>query len=88
MVKLDEHIRILIDDLVAVKPTLRIEEIRAESSITGDLGFDSLDLVELASRVREAYPDFDLRAWLVEALSSDVDSVGSMAGLLARSVTR
>jgi acyl carrier protein len=85
MISLDEHVRTLVDDLVAVKPTLRREEIRAESSITRDLGFDSLDLVELAARIRDAYPDFDLLRWLEDAMSSEVDSVGSMAELLARS---
>lgn len=84
---LDEHVRLLVDDLVAVKATLRPEDIHADSSITRDLGFDSLDLVELAARIRDGHPDFDLLRWLEDAMSSDVDSVGSMAELLARSGT-
>lgn len=87
MISLDEHVRTLVDDLVAVKPTLRPEDVRAESSITRDLGFDSLDLVELAARIRDNHPDFDLLRWLEDAMSSEVDSVGSMAELLARSGT-
>lgn len=85
MIGSDDHVRTLVADLVAVKPTLRADDITAESSITKDLGFDSLDLVELATRIRGAYPAFDLRLWLAEAMSSEVDSVGSMAELLARS---
>jgi acyl carrier protein len=81
----DAHVDALVQDLVAVKPTLRAEDIRPESSITDELGFDSLDLVELANRIRDDYPDFDLRIWLAEAMSSEVDSVGSMAALLAAS---
>ncbi|WDZ84665.1 acyl carrier protein [Micromonospora cathayae] len=87
MIGLDEHVRTLVDDLVAVKPTLRPEDVRTESSITRDLGFDSLDLVELAARIRDNHPDFDLLRWLEDAMSSEVDSVGSMAELLARSGT-
>ncbi|WP_436494948.1 acyl carrier protein [Actinokineospora sp. HUAS TT18] len=81
----DAHVAALVQDLVAVKPTLRAEDIRPESSITEELGFDSLDLVELAQRIRDDYPDFDLRVWLADAMSSEVDSVGSMAALLAAS---
>lgn len=83
MIGIDEHVRTLVDDLIAVKPTLRAEDVRAESSITRDLGFDSLDLVELAARIRDTHPDFDLLRWLEDAMSSEVDSVGSMAELLA-----
>ena len=85
MIFMDKHVRTLVDELVAVKPTLRAEDIQLESSISDDLGFDSLDLVKLAARIRDAYPDFDLRLWLEDAISADVDSVGSMAEVLARS---
>jgi acyl carrier protein len=87
MIDIEQHVRTLAVDLTAVKPTLRAEDIRPESSITADLGFDSLDLVALAARIRDAYPDFDLQIWLTAAMSSKVDSVASMAELLACSVT-
>lgn len=87
MISLDEHVRTLVDDLVAVKPTLRPEDVRPECSITRDLGFDSLDLVELAARIRDTHPGFDLLRWLEDAMSSEVDSVGSMAELLAGSAS-
>jgi acyl carrier protein len=83
MTRLDEHLRILGDELVAVKPNLRAADIGPDSSLTEDLGFDSLDLVTLSGRIRTAYPDFDLRVWLADAMTDEGDSVGSMARLLA-----
>ena len=78
-----DQVRVLAAHLVAVKPTLRVEDIGPGSSLTEDLGFDSLDLVTLAGRIRDSYPDFDLRAWLAGAVQTQVDSVGSMAVMLA-----
>jgi acyl carrier protein len=79
----DERVRALAAHLVAVKPSLRIEDIAAASSLTENLGFDSMDLVQLAGRIRDSYPGFDLRAWLANAVQTQVDSVGSMAAMLA-----
>jgi acyl carrier protein len=79
----DEQVRELAAHLVAVKPTLRPGDIGAGSSLTEDLGFDSLDLVTLAGRIRDTYPTFDLKAWLASAVQTQVDSVGSMAAMLA-----
>jgi acyl carrier protein len=79
----DEHLRALVTDLIAIKPTLRPEDIDPASSLTEDLGFGSLELVELASRIRDNYPGFDLTRWLVQAVEPAADSVLSMAMLLA-----
>jgi acyl carrier protein len=79
---IDERVRELAAHLVAVKPSLRVEDITASSSLTEHLGFDSLDLVSLAGRIRDTYPGFDLRAWLASAVQTQVDSVGSMAAML------
>jgi acyl carrier protein len=76
----------LVDHLLAVKPTLRAEDVTADSSLTEDLGFDSLDLARLAGRIRDDRPDFDLRTWLANAMRTQVDSVGSMAAMLAAAV--
>lgn len=80
---IDQHVRLLVVHLLAVKPALRAEDITADSSITADLGFDSIDLTRLAGRIRDDRPDFDLRAWLASAMQTQVDSVGSMAAMLA-----
>ncbi|GGQ81080.1 acyl carrier protein [Couchioplanes azureus] len=73
----------VIDAIVAVKPALHPGDVHLDASLTRDLGLDSLDLVQLASRITAAYPDFDLRVWLTEAMSSEVDSVRSLARMLA-----
>ncbi|MGP3977336.1 hypothetical protein ACTWQF_25675 [Streptomyces sp. 8N114] len=80
-----DHLHALRVHLVAVKPSLRAEEIAPESSLTEDLGFDSMNLEALGRRVRDAYPDFDLMHWLDQTFQSESDSVGSMAESLAAS---
>jgi acyl carrier protein len=70
--------------LIAVKPTLDPVDVRPDSSLTEDLGFDSLDLVALAGQIRDTYPDFDLRGWLAGACRTGADDVRSLA---ARFVT-
>jgi acyl carrier protein len=82
-VSVTDYVRALKAHLVAVKPALRIEDIEPDSSLTENLGFDSLDLVALASRIREEFPEFDLRVWLAQAFEAESDSVGSMATALA-----
>lgn len=68
--------------LVAVKPTLDASAIRHDSSLTADLGLDSLDLVELANRLAEGRHSFDLSLWLAQAMRPGGDTVGSLAILL------
>jgi len=77
------HSQTVIDAILAVKPGLRVGDIHPDASLTRDLGLDSMDLVALATRITAAYPGFELRDWLAEAMSSEVDSVRSMARLLA-----
>lgn len=83
----DEHLRALVADLIAIKPTLRPDDIGPSSSLTEDLGFGSIELVELASRIRDKYPGFDLRHWLARAVEPAADSISSMATLLAEATT-
>lgn len=79
----DDEVCALVADLIEVKPMLRAEHIGPESSLTADLALDSLDLVALASRIRGRHCDVDLRSWLTDAIQSGVDTVASMAALLA-----
>jgi acyl carrier protein len=72
----------VISYLVAIKPELAGGLIDPADSLTGDLGFDSLDLVALANRIRREHPDADLRGWLAEVCDSQVDSVGGLTELL------
>jgi acyl carrier protein len=83
--QVNAHLSALVVDLMTVKPGLRTEDIGPESSLVDDLGFGSLDLAALASRIHDRCPDFDLRRWIASAVQSEVDSVGSMAALLAES---
>lgn len=77
----------LIPDLIAVKPALRAEDIGPGSSLTEDLGFGSLELAALASRIRDKYPAFDLRRWLTGAIQPELDSVVMLAALLTEVTT-
>jgi acyl carrier protein len=69
----------LTSHLVTVKPSLVPTDVTPDSSLTADLGFDSLDLIALANEIRKAQPDFDLRTWLAGACQLEVDSVRALA---------
>ncbi len=75
----------VIEAIVAVRPALRPADVHLDSSLTLDLGLDSLDLVQFATRITVEYPDFDLREWLAEAMSSEADSVRSVVNRLVPS---
>ena len=78
----EDTVNALLVALVAVKPSLRDVEIRLEASITADLQLDSLELIELATRIRIAYPLVDLQQWLARAMSVSGDTVASVAAVL------
>lgn len=69
--------------LVAVKPALDASAVRPDSSLTADLGLDSLDLVELANRLSERYPGVDLTGWLADAVQAGGDRVAGLARYLS-----
>lgn len=69
--------------LVEVKPALDASAIRPDSSLTADLGLDSLDLVELANRLGDGGRPVDLSPWLAVAMRPGGDTVGSLAELLS-----
>jgi acyl carrier protein len=73
----------LADALAEVKPTLDAAGIAPNSSLTADLGLDSLDLVELSARLTDHYGPVDLAPWLAEAMQPGGDSVASLAAFLA-----
>ncbi|MFI5495780.1 hypothetical protein [Actinoplanes sp. NPDC051859] len=79
----DEQVRVVVDELVAVKPALAAGNVRPYSLLTHDLAFDPGEVAELADRFRTGYPGFDLSAWLAHARTSHGDSVGAMARVLA-----
>ncbi|MEW9533739.1 acyl carrier protein [Microbispora sp. NPDC049125] len=72
--------RVLVHHIAGVKPSLDAGTIQAADSLTVDLGFDSLDLVELSQRIRRVEPGVDLRPWFAGASMSD--TVASLAAHL------
>ncbi|HEY3749799.1 MAG TPA: acyl carrier protein [Pseudonocardiaceae bacterium] len=69
----------LVAHLVSVKPSLDRHDIHPDASLTVDLGFDSLDLVALATEIRDSYPAFDLRSWLAGACQFGDDNIHALA---------
>jgi acyl carrier protein len=69
--------------LVALKPSLDPALIRLESSLTADLGLDSLDLVELAAQLGDHYGRIDLGPWFASAMQPGGDTVASLTAYLA-----
>jgi acyl carrier protein len=80
---MEDTLNTLARHLLSVKPSLVVSEIHPDSSLTADLGFDSLDLVALASEIREDHPAFDLRSWLAGACQLEVDTVRALAARFA-----
>jgi acyl carrier protein len=68
----------------AVKPTVDPSKINPQASLTADIGLDSLDLVELASRIGAEFPQCDIMPWLTEASSPGKDTVGTFVAHLER----
>ncbi|WP_071808147.1 hypothetical protein [Couchioplanes caeruleus] len=79
----DEQMRVVVDELVAVKPALAAGNVRPYSLLTADLNLDARDLAELADRFRAGYPGFDLGAWVDHVRTSHGDSVGAVARVLS-----
>ena len=77
-----DALTVLSGHLLAMKPTLRPEDISMGTLLVDDLGLDSLDLLELAERVRAELGQVDFTPWLVNATRGGGDSVGSLATFL------
>jgi acyl carrier protein len=80
---LDDVFHSLVRVLGEVKPSLDAAAIHRDSSLTADLGLDSLDLAELASRLGDDFKSLDLSVWLAEAMRPGGDTVGSLVNLLS-----
>jgi acyl carrier protein len=86
MLDIDRTVSLVADYLVAAKPTLDRTAVRPDSSLTADLGFDSLDLVELASRLSRQYESVDLLPWITGAMGPGGDRVSSLAAYLLNQI--
>ncbi len=59
-----ENLRVLVNLIKEVKPSLGDSAIKTEDSLVENLGLDSLDIMQLARKVRRsAGPAFDPQAW-------------------------
>ena len=81
-------LRNLLIQLTSMKSSLDKSLVRSESSLTADLGLDSMDLVELSTRLSSEYAVVDLTPWLSRALQPGADTVGSLATYIADILTQ
>ena len=59
-----QHLEQLLTLIRDVKPSLASSPIRLEDSLVDNLGLDSLDITQLARKVRRVFgPSFDPQAW-------------------------
>jgi acyl carrier protein len=49
----------IIDEHEDLEPLLPVEDLKFESELKADLGFDSIGLMSLVYELQELYPDFD-----------------------------
>jgi hypothetical protein len=82
----DDDVRELAVHPVEVTPNMRAEDIHPGSALTEHL-VRFAQLGELAGRIRDTYPSFDLHRWLTGAVLSRGDTAGTDSApgtLLAR----
>ncbi len=77
---------LLIEQLVAVRPEIAGYPVTESSTVTGDLGMDSVDLAELFERIRGVFGEVDIADWLAAATGAEGDTVGSLTRYLASAV--
>lgn len=78
---------ILTEQLIAVRPDTADRLVTEHSRLTGDLGFDSVDLAELFERIRDVLGEVDIADWLAMATRAEGDTVGSLTRYLSAAVT-
>ncbi|WP_148083842.1 hypothetical protein [Streptomyces sp. 840.1] len=78
---------ILTEQLIAVRPDTADRLVTERSRLTGDLGFDSVDLAELFERIRDVLGEVDIADWLAMATRAEGDTVGSLTRYLSAAVT-
>lgn len=74
---------ILTGHLLAIKEVLAPADVRPDALLIEDLGLDSLDIAELAARIRRDFPDIDLMPWLRQAATGR-GTVGSLSACIPR----
>lgn len=70
--------------LISENPTLSVEGLPQDVSLTAALGLDSGRLASLFAMVRSRISDRDLTPWLIQASRSGQDTLGGLADFLAR----
>ena len=79
-----DNLRMLVNLIKEVKPSLGDSAIKTEDSLVENLGLDSLDIMQLARKVRRSIgPAFDPQTWVAshEAHKYSVQSLlNAMAG--------
>ena len=69
---------------MAEDPSLTVEALSPDASLTTALGLDSGRLASLFAMVRARISDRDLTPWLIQASRRGQDTLGGLADFLAR----
>jgi len=70
--------------LMSEDPSLTLEALPPDASLTAALGLDSARLASLFAMVRARISDRDLTPWLIQASRRGQDTLGGLADFLAR----
>jgi len=83
----EDQFKLLVSMIRDVKPSLGRVPIKLEDSLVENLGLDSLDIMQLARKIRRVCPTFDPLAWTgyhaihKYAIKSLVDAMGGTGAL-------
>jgi acyl carrier protein len=61
-----------------------ITHVEMDMSLTRDLGFDSMKLMQFFAGIEDSYPGIALEDWFIENSSSGRDTIGSVVHYVAR----
>jgi acyl carrier protein len=64
-----------------------VTQVEMEMSLTRDLAFDSMKIMQFFAGIEDFYPGIALEDWFIENSSGGRDTIGSVVGYVARVLT-
>lgn len=76
-----EDVRAIIRKL---EPAMKRDELREDASLSGEIGFDSIQLEELITHIKLQIADIDFTPWYVQVTRNGNDTIGSLVEYVER----
>lgn len=78
-----ERLRPALDLIITSVAERRMAEIKGSHSLTEDLGFDSLRLMQLFAAIDERFDGVDLTPWFARCAAAGADTVDGLCAFIA-----